>query len=178
MFFSDISSIKRIFIVGTLAYFLVVILLRSSGKRTLSKMNAYDFIVTIALGSILASLLTNPDLKLFDGLFAFFLLIFLQFIFSLAASRWKAFDRFVKSEPSLLYYKESYDRKKMKKERIPASLILQAVRSEGHSSLKDVHAIILETDGTISVISKGTHQDEESSLQNIKKLLKKTNKES
>lgn len=45
MLFSDVSSLKRILIVGTLAYLCILLILRNSGKRTLSKMNAYDFIV-------------------------------------------------------------------------------------------------------------------------------------
>lgn len=37
------------------SYAFIVFVLRLSGKRTLSKMNAFDFIVTVALGSILAN---------------------------------------------------------------------------------------------------------------------------
>lgn len=42
-------------VIGVLAYASLILLLRASGKRTLSKMNAFDFIVTVALGSTLAS---------------------------------------------------------------------------------------------------------------------------
>lgn len=59
MFFSDSFSFTRILVVGILSYILIVFVLRVSGKRTLSKMNSFDFIVTVALGSVLASILTN-----------------------------------------------------------------------------------------------------------------------
>jgi uncharacterized membrane protein YcaP (DUF421 family) len=54
--------------------------LRVSGKRTLSKWNAFDFVVTIALGSILATVLLSKDVRLAEGLTACALLVGLQFL--------------------------------------------------------------------------------------------------
>jgi uncharacterized membrane protein YcaP (DUF421 family) len=51
MFFNDVFSLLRVVIFGTLAYLSLVLLLRVSGKRTLSKMNAFDLVVTVAIGS-------------------------------------------------------------------------------------------------------------------------------
>jgi uncharacterized membrane protein YcaP (DUF421 family) len=47
----------RVLLAGVLAYAALVLLLRTSGKRTLSKMNAFDLVVTVALGSLLGSVL-------------------------------------------------------------------------------------------------------------------------
>ncbi|RMD68975.1 MAG: DUF421 domain-containing protein, partial [Cyanobacteria bacterium J149] len=49
MFFETWSGLGRVLIVGVLAYAGLIVLLRFSGKRTLSKMNAFDLIVTVAL---------------------------------------------------------------------------------------------------------------------------------
>ena len=58
-------------VVGVLAYVALVFLLRISGKRTLSKMNAFDFVVTVALGSTLATILLSTAVVLEpDGSFA------------------------------------------------------------------------------------------------------------
>ncbi|MEO1764122.1 MAG: DUF421 domain-containing protein, partial [Cyanobacteria bacterium J06629_18] len=54
--FNSWDTLQHTLIVGTLGYVATIILLRVSGKRTLSKWNSFDFIVTIAFGSILASL--------------------------------------------------------------------------------------------------------------------------
>ncbi|HXG82568.1 MAG TPA: hypothetical protein VNI84_00950 [Pyrinomonadaceae bacterium] len=51
MFFDDWFGLVRILIVGVLAYAALIFLLLASGKRTLSKWNAFDFVVTMALGS-------------------------------------------------------------------------------------------------------------------------------
>ena len=78
-FFSSWTSIARVLLVGVAAYAGLVLLLRVSGKRTLTKMNAFDLVVTVALGSTLATVLRTKSVALADGLAAFALLIFLQY---------------------------------------------------------------------------------------------------
>lgn len=72
IFFDSWESIFRTVVITILAYVLLILLLRVSGKRTLSKMNAFDFIVTIALGSTLATVMLNKNVALIDGVLAFF----------------------------------------------------------------------------------------------------------
>ncbi len=168
MFFSDSFSITRILVVGTLSYILIVFILRVSGKRTLSKMNSFDFIVTVSLGSVLANILTSQDIALVDGILAFSLLVFLQFLSTWLSVRSDWFNSLIKSSPKLLYYKGRYDKLAMKKERIPEQEILQAVRSEGYLSMEKIYAVVLETDGTFSVLeASGEENIQASSLENI-----------
>ncbi|KFC49981.1 membrane protein, partial [Halomonas sp. SUBG004] len=79
-FFSSWESLGRTLIVGVLAYAVLIVFLRLSGNRTLSKMNAFDLIVTVALGSTLATVLLSKDVALAEGALALGLLISLQFI--------------------------------------------------------------------------------------------------
>ncbi len=168
MFFSDSFSLTRILVVGTLSYILIVLILRISGKRTLSKMNSFDFIVTVSLGSVLANILTSQDIALVDGILAFSLLVFLQFLSTWLSVRSDWFNSLIKSSPKLIYYKGRYDKLAMKKERIPEQEILQAVRSEGYLSMEKIHAVVLETDGTFSVLEKAEEENVQvSSLANI-----------
>ena len=67
IFFDSWESMVRTVVITILAYVVLVFLLRSSGKRTLSKMNAFDFIVTVALGSTLATVMLNKNVALADG---------------------------------------------------------------------------------------------------------------
>ena len=80
MFFDSWSALGRVAVVGVLAYLGLVALLRGSGKRTLAKLNAFDLVVTVALGSTLATILLSRDVALAERLLAFTLLITLQYI--------------------------------------------------------------------------------------------------
>ena len=104
LFFDSWESFLRTFIITILAYVAMVALLRSSGKRTLSKMNAFDFVITVALGSSLATVALNKDVTLADGTLAFALLIFLQYLISSLAVRIRWVKKVVTGQPSLLLY--------------------------------------------------------------------------
>lgn len=156
MFEITLDSFIRIVTVGFLAYVGLVIFLRVSGKRTLTKLNAFDLVVTVALGSTLATILLDSNISLLEGLTAFALLIFLQYLFTLLAVHSNWFNNIIKSEPRLLFLDGQFLRNAMKKERIKEIEILQAIRNTGFGSTEKVKAVVLETDGSMSVISSET----------------------
>ena len=154
MVFSDWSTLGRIIIVGTLAYISLVVLLRVTGKRTLSKMNAFDLIVTVALGSTLATVLLSKDVALVDGVVAFALLIGLQFVITWLSVRSPTVSRLVKATPTLLLYRGEVLHGALRRARVVEAEVLAAVRESGYLALEQVEAVVLETDGTFSVIKR------------------------
>jgi uncharacterized membrane protein YcaP (DUF421 family) len=153
MFFDSWSALLRILIVGSLTYVGLVTFLRLSGKRTLSKMNAFDLVVTVALGSTLATVLLDRNVSLSEGLLSFALLCILQYVVALLAVHSKLFRRVIKSEPALLLHRGEYLRSAMSQERVTEDEIRAAVRSAGHADPTAVEAVVLETDGSFSVIA-------------------------
>lgn len=154
MFFDSWMAIGRVLLIGLLAYAAIVLLLRVSGKRTLSKMNAFDFVVTVALGSTLATVLLSKDVALADGIAAFAVLVVLQLAVTWSSVRSEALRRAVKSEPALLFFDGRFLPDALRRERITQDEAEAAVRQNGHVSTGEVAAIVLETDGTLSVMSK------------------------
>ena len=153
MFEITLDSFIRIATVGFFAYVGLVIFLRISGKRTLTKLNAFDLVVTVALGSTLATILLDSSISLLEGLTAFALLVLLQYVITLLAVHSDWFNNVIKSEPRLLFLNGKFIRSAMKKERIKEIEILQAIRNSGSGSTEKVAAVVLETDGSLSVIS-------------------------
>lgn len=165
MFFNGWAGLIRTIVVGVLAYVGLILLVRISGKRTLSKMNAFDFVVTVALGSTLATLVLSKDIALAEGMVALALLIFLQFIITWLSVRSKAVSGLVKAEPRLLYYRGEFLWNAMKAERVNQGEVLQAMRMQGMNN-EEVEAVVLETDGSFSVVNKVT-SDEPNVLSNV-----------
>ncbi|MEP7187788.1 MAG: YetF domain-containing protein [Roseiflexaceae bacterium] len=151
MLFDSFTGLARVLIVGVSAYAALVAMLRISGKRTLSKMNAFDFVVTVALGSILATILLSKDVALAEGILAFALLIGLQFVVAWFSVRSAALRRLVKSEPCLLLYQGAYLHNVLRAERVTEDEVRAAVRAQGIAGLEQVESVVLETDGTFSV---------------------------
>lgn len=88
--------------------------LRISGKRTLSKWNAFDFVVTIALGSTLATVLLSKQVALAEGVLAFALLIALQFAITSLSVRSSVVRRLIKAEPTFLLAQGQFLHRAMK----------------------------------------------------------------
>ena len=154
MFFNDWSSLVRVVLVGILAYVGLVLMLRISGKRTLSKMNAFDLIVTVALGSTLATVLLSQDVALADRITAFALLIALQYLITWSSVRWPFIEKLVKAEPSLLFFEGKFLEKTLRQQRVTHAEIHAAVRAQSIPRLEDVAAVVQETDGSMTVLKK------------------------
>ena len=159
MFFDGWGDLLRIVVVGSAAYLSLILLLRATGKRTLSKMNAFDFVVTVALGSTLASALLSSEVSLSEGVAAFALLCGLQYAVTWLSVRSAAFQAAIKAEPTLLFYRGGYLDAQLKAERLTHEEVLAALRSQGVGDLADVEAVVLETDGSISVVRAGGERD-------------------
>ncbi|HSH46220.1 MAG TPA: YetF domain-containing protein [Longimicrobiales bacterium] len=155
MFFNGWYPLLRIIVVGSMAYVGLVLFLRIIGKRTLAKLNAFDLVVTVALGSTLASTLLSRDVALLEGLLAFALLLLLQFVITWASVRWDAFQNVVKATPRLLVYQGQPLEDAMRSERITTEEVDAAVRQQGVPGLRAAFAVVLETDGSISVLAAG-----------------------
>lgn len=153
MWFDSWSDVLRVLVVGTAAYFTLITLLRLSGKRTLAKLNAFDLVVTVALGSTLATILLSSDVSWLEGVAALALLAALQFLMA-TVTTWLPWSRaVVTSEPSLLLEDGRPLEEAIRRNRISMSELRQAVRASGSGDLSAVAAIVLETDGTLSVIA-------------------------
>lgn len=154
MFFHSWTSLAQTVITGVLAYVALIVLLRTSGKRTLAKMNAFDLVVTVAIGSTLSTVLVSRDVPLANGVAALALLIGLQFAVAWLSVRTNRFEAAVKSAPSLLLYRGQLCDGEMRRQRVSPDELKAAIRSAGLGDVADVGAVVLETDGTFSVIRR------------------------
>ncbi len=152
MFYDSWQNLVRIVVVGSVAYAALVALLRISGKRTLAKLNAFDLVVTVALGSTLATVLLSTSVALAEGVTALALLVGLQYLVAWGSVHSRRIERVVKSEPTLVY-REGFLRGAMARERVTASELREAARQQGHADLTGISAIVLETDGSLSILT-------------------------
>jgi len=135
-----------------LSYAALLAVLRVSGKRTLSKLNAFDLVVTVALGSTIATILLSRDVALVEGLVALVLLVALQFIVAYLSVRWQRVANLVKSEPTLIVRHGRMLHDAMRRERVADAEVEQAARLNGVARIDQIEAMILETDGSFSVV--------------------------
>lgn len=152
MFFNGWDSLARTLVVGVLAYTTLVLFLRVSGKRTLAKLNAFDLVVTVALGSTLSAILLQESIALTEGALALALLILMQYAVTFVSVRWRFLADAVRSEPALLAYAGSFCEVSMRRERVTKDEASSAIRAAGGNDVSDVAQLVLESDGSINAV--------------------------
>lgn len=151
MWFDSWSDLVRVVVVGSAAYVWLVVVLRVSGKRTLAKLNAFDLVVTVALGSTLATILLSSDVSWSEGATAFALLAAAQFLVAFVTAHVGSARKIVTAGPTLLV-RDGRLLDAARANRVAEAEVMQALRSSGVGGLHEVGAVVLETDGTLSVI--------------------------
>ncbi len=154
MLFQNWTGLLRVLLVGTMAYAGLVIAIRLSGKRTLAQLNAFDFVVTVALGSMLATILLSETVALAEGLVGLATLIGLQYAVTWLSVRRSGIANLMRSEPTLLMRNGEFLDRTLKRERVTRAELLTVIRNSAAADPDQVAAVVFESDGSFSVIPK------------------------
>ena len=167
-FFGGWEPVARILVVGGLAYVSLIVLLRVSGKRTLVQMNAFDFLITVALGASFGRSLTARSVALVEAITAFALLVFLQYVMARLQARSARFAHAVTSPPTLLYYRGRVLHDALRRERLTEAELTRVIREHGAGSFNEVEAVVLESDGSFAVV-KSSNAGDRSALEDLER---------
>lgn len=161
------EGVARAVVLTTGGYIGLVLLLRVAGKRATSKLNMFDWAVTVALGSMLATTALSPSVPLATGLAAVATVLALQFGISWLTLRSALVRKVVKADPALLYFRGEFLRDRMRKERIAEEEIRGAVREAGHGTMESVAAVVLETNAKLSILVENVDQEDLTVLEDV-----------
>ena len=149
----------RVALSTVLIFAFIIFLTRLVGKRGVAKMNSFDWIVTVALGSVVAAGLVSPD-DFGPVIVASSVLVSLQWVLTKLSLRTGWIEPLIKANPTLLMKDGQILDAGQDKTHVTDSEILAAVRGAGLASLRQVKAMVLETDGSFSIISQDAETPE------------------
>jgi len=124
--------------------------IRIAGLRALSKMSSFDFVVTVALGSTVATAAATSA-SLAAGAVALVTLLAAQWLVAQLRSH-TAFDTVVDNTPMLLMVGPDMIERNLEATRVTRSDVLAKLREANVTRLDQVLAVVLETTGDISVL--------------------------
>jgi uncharacterized membrane protein YcaP (DUF421 family) len=159
MVFDSLGGLGLVVATGVVIYGILIVVLRVAGQRTLAKLNAFDLVVTVALGSVLATVVVSRDVAWVEAVAAIVVLVTSQVVVAWASVRWRWLRRAVRAEPLVLVRAGRRLDEQMQAHRTTRSDIDQAVRAAGFGSLEQIAAVVLETDGSFSVIPRAQMGD-------------------
>jgi uncharacterized membrane protein YcaP (DUF421 family) len=153
LFFDNWDNLWHIALCAAISYLTLFIFVRISGKRTLSKMNAFDFVVTVTLGSTLSSMIL-AKVPILDGAVALAIIIALQYFLAYGAKKSKVLEDIINDKPTLLFYNGKFLEKAMTREVITEEEIIAEIRKYRLERIDDVRAVVMELNGEITVVKK------------------------
>ena len=144
----------RVALSVALLYPFVILSVRIAGKRSTASMNNYDWIFTVAMGSIVASGILSKEVAVTDSMAATALLLGFQWITTKLGVKTGWASRAIRARPTLLYYRGEFQRGAMISERVSRDDMEKAARRQGCSDMGQVEAIVMEADASLSVMRK------------------------
>ena len=149
----DWSEAAAVAAVAAAVYLTVFALVRVAGRRTVSQMSAFDFLVTVAIGSLIATTILTPDVTYARGIVGIGTLLVCQQAVALIRQRFPASRRVLDFPAETIY--EGTDMK-LRTSPLTAQVseaeIRSKLRQQGIRSLEGVRLVVLESDGKLSVL--------------------------
>jgi len=137
-------------------YVFLVLGLRLFGKRELGQLSLYDLVLVIILGNAVQNAMINNDNTLGGGVVAATVLLTLNWILNRFVLRSRRAEHLLVGEPVLVVHDGTPLRAHMAREGITTDELMAALREHGLDKLSQVHLAVLESDGTISVVPRGS----------------------
>jgi uncharacterized membrane protein YcaP (DUF421 family) len=140
----------------TIVYVLLLLALRLTGKRQLGQFTPFDFAVLLIVSNAVQNAMTGPDTSLVGGIVGAGTLFGLNYLLSILSSRYQIFGHDVLGDPTVLINDGHLMTDHLRRERVSADDVLMAMREHGVDDILLVKHAILETDGTISIVTQDT----------------------
>lgn len=148
------SDLLRVILSAPIMYLTIVVLIRITGKRATSQMNNFDWIVTVAIGSLAASGIVLKGVTVLESIGGIATLMLLQWILTKSVLHSRFVSKLVKAEPVVLVEKGEFREKAMLSERVTEREVMSALRENGLVDPDQAQWVILETDASLSVIPR------------------------
>ena len=156
-FVTDSVTVVCILLSALGVYITLILFTRIAGKRSFSKMSSFDFAMTVAIGSILASTILSSSVSLAEGITGLAVVYLLQ-ISAAFLRRYKGFKKLIDNTPLLLMDGQNILYENLKKARVAEGDLRSKLREANVIELSEVHAVVFETTGDISVLHSSNNR--------------------
>ncbi|MDT7827776.1 DUF421 domain-containing protein [Pricia sp. S334] len=154
-----------------LIFSIIILITRISGLRTFAKMSSFDFASTIAIGSILASVVMNTGQSIIKGTIALATIIAFQTLFSYAKRKSSKLTEMLTNTPMLIMDGDQILYDNLAKTNVSEEDLIAKLREANVRHFGEVLAVVLESTGDVTVIhaNDGTELDRDRLLKGVQR---------
>jgi uncharacterized membrane protein YcaP (DUF421 family) len=137
---------------GIIIYVFLIVILRATGKRQIGQMSPFDLVLLLVLSNAVQNSMNGGDNSIAAGMILAVTLVAINWITGRLTFSSKRAERLVEGTPQVLIHDGKIYEKALSEAQLTRHELMAAIRDEGYSDLMEVRAVILENDGSISVI--------------------------
>lgn len=152
--FSSASAILLVPVSALLTYAIVTLCVRSMGLRSFSKMSSTDFVTTVAIGSLMAAIISAPSPSVLIGLTALISIFAIKWIIAAARRHSNSVSAYLDNEPIYLMRQQQILQANLDRAKISVSELHAKLREANVWSYDQVISVVLETTGDVSVLHR------------------------
>lgn len=152
--------------VSVIYLFLVIKVL---GKKQISELNIFDYVIGISLGNIAAEMTVNKDITIINGLIAMTVYAIVSLFISYITAKSIIARRFAVGFPIVLMENGRISKEQLKKVKIDLNDLLQDARENGYFDLSEIEYAIMEVSGKVSFLPKSKYRPATCNDMKIKK---------
>ena len=141
-----------------IVYFVLLLMIRASGKRTMGQFTPFDMLLVVLLGNAVQNALLGEDTSVAGGLLLAATLITLNWVVGFVSARSQKVEAMIEGSPVLLARNGEIYREVLRRELISRADFDKAMREAGCLDIDQVKLAVLETNGHITVVLQ-PHKD-------------------
>jgi uncharacterized membrane protein YcaP (DUF421 family) len=137
---------------SAVVYGFLLILLRLTGKRQVGQLAPFDLVLLLVLSNAVQNSMNGGDNSLLGGLISAVVLIGGNYVIGLATFRSKRLEAIIEGRPQILVHNGRLFEDVLDRAKLTHHELNSALRQAGCANVSEVHAAILENNGSISVV--------------------------
>lgn len=153
-----LEEIFKLIIKGSAAVIYLFLVIKVIGKKQISELNIFDYIIGISLGNIAAEMTVNDNVTIIYGMIAMSVYGLISLIASIITNKSIVARRFITGDPVTIMEKGKISRDQLKKCRIDVNDLLQDARESGYFDISEIDSAIMEPSGKISFLPKAKYK--------------------
>ena len=153
---------------GTVAVIYIFFVIKILGKKQISELNIFDYIIGLTLGNVAAEMTVNEEITIINGILAMSVYGIFSLLVTFLTSKSIIARRFITGAPVVIISDGKISREQLKKCKIDINDLLQDARESGYFDISEINYAIMEASGKISFLPKSKYHPVTPSDMNLK----------
>ncbi|MEI3530630.1 MAG: DUF421 domain-containing protein [Bacilli bacterium] len=155
---TDWLEVGNVLMRGLLSLITLFLITKLLGKKQVSQLSLFDYVIGISIGNFAAEITTSVDVQIMNGIFAVLLFGFVAYAVSILTMKSITLRRFFMGVPTVIIQNGKIIEPNLKKVKFDVNDLLEECRNNGYFNLDEIEYGIMEANGKVSILVKGENK--------------------